>query len=300
MIKFNIVFIGCVQFSTSALELLITNQDKWNIRVSGVVTKQASTINADFSSLKPLADAANIPCFLAKGNEQAEMAAWIKQQHPDVVYCFGWSYLLKKEVLEASRLGVIGYHPSLLPANKGRHPLIWALVLGLEETGSSFFFMDDEADNGDLIHQERLPILWEDDAASLYEKMTITALKQIEQFTHSLVCSDYKKIAQIGPSNNWRKRSKVDGLIDWRMSAVSIYNLVRGLTHPYVGAHFENNGREIKVWKCEVVSSENNNNWEPGRVISVEERMFIVKCGQDGIRILEHELEELPGVGMYL
>ena len=31
-------------------------------------------------------------------------------------------------------LGVIGYHPAELPKNRGRHPLIWALVLGLKKT----------------------------------------------------------------------------------------------------------------------------------------------------------------------
>ncbi|MFQ8877714.1 MAG: hypothetical protein ACLR7N_03875 [Roseburia hominis] len=38
--------------------------------------------------------------------------------------------------------------------------------------------------------------------------------------------------------NVWRKRGKRDGEIDWRMSSRAIYNLVRALTKPYVGAHF--------------------------------------------------------------
>jgi methionyl-tRNA formyltransferase len=63
-------------------------------------------------------------------------------------FCLGWSNLLKAEILKAAPLGVIGFHPAALPANRGRHPLIWALGLGLDETATTFFFMDKGADRG--------------------------------------------------------------------------------------------------------------------------------------------------------
>jgi len=59
-----------------------------------------------------------------------------------------------KESLDLPHLGVIDFHPAALPANRGRHPIIWALVLGLQETASTFFFMDEGADSGDIISQE--------------------------------------------------------------------------------------------------------------------------------------------------
>ena len=48
------------------------------------------------------------------------------------------SNLIKKELLNLTPLGVIGFHPSLLPQNKGRHPLIWAKALGLKKSGTTF------------------------------------------------------------------------------------------------------------------------------------------------------------------
>ncbi|WP_408641721.1 DUF4422 domain-containing protein [Sporofaciens musculi] len=53
--------------------------------------------------------------------------------------------------------------------------------------------------------------------------------------------------------NSWRKRGKTDGKIDWRMSVRAIYNLVRALAKPYVGAHFEYQGLEYKVWKVKEI-----------------------------------------------
>ena len=33
---------------------------------------------------------------------------------PDILMCFGWSNLIKKEVLEVAPMGVVGFHPTLL------------------------------------------------------------------------------------------------------------------------------------------------------------------------------------------
>jgi methionyl-tRNA formyltransferase len=79
-------------------------------------------------------------------------------------------------------LGVVGFHPAALPENRGRHPLIWALVLGLEETASTFFFMDEGADSGDLLSQRRISIEPADDAGSLYARITEVAMCQIREF----------------------------------------------------------------------------------------------------------------------
>ena len=68
---------------------------------------------------------------------------WIKSLNPDIIFCFGWSNLLKKDILTLAPMGVLGFHPSKLPQNRGRHPLIWALALGLKKSASTFFFMDE-------------------------------------------------------------------------------------------------------------------------------------------------------------
>lgn len=41
--------------------------------------------------------------------------------------------------IKKSRIGIIGYHPTKLPNNRGRHPLIWTLLLGLKELGEHSF-----------------------------------------------------------------------------------------------------------------------------------------------------------------
>lgn len=295
----RVAFVGCVNFSFQILQHLLTCPD---MELVGVVTRKEASFNSDFQNLEPLAKEAGVSCFLAQGNDQATMASWLKDLEPDVIYCFGWSFLLRKDILQVPRFGVVGYHPAALPKNRGRHPLVWALALGLNETASTFFFMDEGADSGDILNQVSVTIDPEDNAATLYKKLIGVAKTQVSKFTSQLANNNYPRIKQDHSSANyWRKRSRPDGLIDWRMSAESIYNLVRALTKPYVGAHCIFLGAESKVWACEVLCIHGEyDNIEPGKILDVHHNRITVKSGSDAVVLIHHELDPLPQKGDYL
>jgi len=294
----KIVYIGSVIFSAKALEKLISI----NAEVVGVITKSESAFNSDFFDLSPIASANNIPVHYTSNINSTETLDWINQLNPDVVFCFGWSNLIKKEVLNISRLGVIGFHPTLLPYNRGRHPLIWAKALGLKESGSTFFFMDEGADTGDILSQKKFTINFEDDASVLYNNLIETALLQIEEFHDQLKAGNYQRIIQDKTKgNNWRKRGKKDGLIDFRMSSVNICNLVRALTKPYVGAHVEYNSEDIIIWEVELGNNDASmNNLEAGKVLNVSGNKIEIKTGDSSIWLTNHNFKELPQVETYI
>ncbi|MCM3596566.1 formyl transferase [Metabacillus idriensis] len=300
----KVIVIGCVQFSCQVLKQLLSIQSS-AIEIIGVITRRQSKINSDFCSLEPLANANSIPCFIAEGNNQLSMASWLQDMKPDVIYCFGWSYLLKQEILSIPKLGVIGYHPAALPQNRGRHPIIWALSLGLEQTASTFFVMDEGADSGEIISQRFVAIEKTDDAGTLYQKLTETALVQIAEFTKNFAAGTIVKCPQNDSyANYWRKRSFKDGKIDWRMSAEGIYNLVRALTRPYPGAHCMFNDREVKIWKVKIVEDSafisSIKNLEPGKVLKFGNSANVVKCGDGAVQLIEHEFNDLLKEGSYL
>jgi methionyl-tRNA formyltransferase len=292
----KVIFIGTVKFSKRALQKLL----ELEVDVVGVVTKAKSDFNADFANLGEVCLERNIPCKQVRNINHPNNVAWIKTLSPDIIFCFGWSSLLKPEILSIAPMGVVGYHPALLPQNKGRHPIIWALVLGQQKTGSTFFFMDEGADTGDILSQKELQIVYEDDAGSLYRKLTGLALEQIEAFIPQLQEKRYRRIQQAGRGNSWRKRGRKDGEIDWRMNSESIRNLVRALTRPYVGAHFIYKDSEYKVWKCEVPDMAFDSNIEPGKVIGLEKGQLLVKTGDAAIMLTEFDLIENIAVGEYL
>lgn len=292
----KILFIGTVEFSYKALEKLI----ELKAEVVGVCTKDKSNFNSDFADLTPLCKENKIPYKFVDDVNSKENIKWISTLNPDVIFCFGWSNLIKKELLNLPIMGVIGYHPTFLPQNRGRHPLIWALVLGLNRSASTFFFMQEGVDDGDILSQEEFEILYEDDAKSLYNKVLKKALNQIEDFLPKLQNNSFQRIKQNhDKANIWRKRGKSDGKIDFRMTSNAIYNLVRALTKPYVGAHIEYKGQEISIWKVEEINFDANN-IEFGKVLENDGTTIVVKTYDKAIKIIEHDFKELPKVGEYL
>lgn len=292
----KIVFIGTVNFSAKMLQKLIEMKSD----IVGVCTKKQSNFNADHVDLTPICQANQIPCRYTDDINAAGNINWIRSLKPNVVFCFGWSAIIKSELLHLPPMGVIGYHPAKLPENRGRHPIIWAIALGLEKSASTFFFMDAGADTGDILSQVEFEIMHEDDAASIYEKVTYCAMNQLEVFVSELEQNGFMRIKQDHLlANTWRKRGESDGVIDFRMNSLSIYNLVRSLTKPYVGAHVIYQGKNVTIWRVEIVPV-TKKNIEAGKVIAVEGNTILVKTYDGAVSLLEHEFEIFPVTGEYL
>ena len=291
----KILYIGSVYFSKIILEKLI----QLKVELVGVISKKESNFNSDFYNIIPIAKKNKIPFFYSKDINDKKTTSWINEITPDIIYCFGWSSLLKNKILKIPKMGVVGFHPTLLPKNRGRHPLIWAKVLGLKESGTSFFFMNEGADSGPILNQKKFKISFKETAKDLYDKMIFNALIQIEELNKELELGIQKIIKQKHISNSWRKRSKIDGLIDFRMSSISICNLVRGLSKPYIGASCYNFDEEIKIWSIKIGNT-TNCNIEPGKIISINKNNIEVKSGDGSVILTEHEFIRLPKKNQYL
>ena len=287
----RILFIGCVESSYK----LLSGLAEAGKNVVGVITKRTSEFNADYMDLTPICEQYMIPCLYVQNVNDESAVEFARSLSPELCYCFGWSQLLKQELLGLFPLGVVGFHPAALPHNRGRHPIIWALALGLDETASTFFAMNSGADEGTIISQKKVEITYEDDARSLYDKVMAIAVKQELEFTEAFENGTVRMIPQdLNEGNSWRKRSKSDGQIDWRMTSRAIYNLVRSITKPYVGAHFVCNGEDYKVWKVQEINGEGFNNIEPGKVLEVNsDGTMDVKVYDGVIRLVDFDKPQI-------
>jgi methionyl-tRNA formyltransferase len=295
----RVVVVGCVDFSEAVLQKLLSIS---GVKVCGVLCKSKSNFNSDFRDLAPTAQKSNVPVLAADHSSAEDICAWTAEKSPDLVFVCGWSQLLPSQFLKIPRLGVIGYHPAALPKNRGRHPLIWALALGLTETASTFFWMDEGADSGPILHQMPVQISESDNASSLYEKVTRVALEQIKEFVSVLLKGEKPSFPQNHEAATyWRKRSAKDGQIDWRMTAASIHNLIRALSKPYPGATFSWKEQSHVVW-CSQAATDfpEEKNMEPGKILETDGNKLRVKCGDGSLWIEEHDLKALPQAGDYL
>ena len=293
----KILYIGSVEFSLRALEKIISLGGE----VVGICTRKESSFNSDHCDLGLYSKKMNIPCNYIDDINSARSIKWMSSIGPDIIFCFGWSQLLGEEVRSIAPMGVLGFHPAALPANRGRHPIIWALSLGLDKTASTFFFIDGGVDSGDILSQISISINDSDDARTLYNKVITTSFIQIEQFLPRLISGVYSVTKQENDAANvWRRRTIKDGLVDWRMSSFSIHNMVRALAKPYVGAEFEYKNIRYKLWKTGLYPCVSQN-IEPGKVIeTTDSSMPIIKCGDNAIKLIETEPKLVIAKGSYL
>ena len=83
--------------------------------------------------------------------------------------------------------------------------------------------------------------------------------------------------------------SKKMGEINWKDSAKSIEQLIRGL-NPWPSAYTKLQGKTLKLWRARVEENQEKEG-EPGQIIRVEKEDFYVKTGEGILKIEELQME---------
>jgi len=83
----------------------------------------------------------------------------------------GFMRILGPELVRAYEGRIINLHPALLPSFPGAHAVRDALAWGVKVTGVTAHLVDEELDHGPIVAQEAVPVLPEDDRASLEERI---------------------------------------------------------------------------------------------------------------------------------
>jgi len=97
----------------------------------------------------------------------AALRASIDAFHPGLVVLAGFMRILTPEFIDHYDGRLINIHPSLLPEFPGLDTHQRAIAGGAREHGASVHFVSSALDSGPLIIQARVPLLPEDDAATL-------------------------------------------------------------------------------------------------------------------------------------
>ena len=98
-----------------------------------------------------------IPVFKIKGSINDEI--WLKKindMKPDLIICVRYAEILKNSLLTMPNIGVINFHPALLPKYKGMAPIFQALLHNENEVGFSLHYIDEEIDTGEIIKRHRI------------------------------------------------------------------------------------------------------------------------------------------------
>ena len=95
----------------------------------------------------------------------------LQEAEIDLVVMAGFGTVFAEPLYEAFGPHVLNTHPALLPAFKGWHAVREALAAGVKVTGCTIHVATLEVDTGPILAQEAVPVLEDDDEASLHERI---------------------------------------------------------------------------------------------------------------------------------
>jgi methionyl-tRNA formyltransferase len=241
------------------------------------------------------------PPFLADIQREAEAAGASFEQGTrldraagaDLLLMVNWRRMVPLSVCRTMSLGAFVFHDSLLPEYRGFSPTVWAVVNGDDHTGVTLIEAAEEADQGDIVDQERVPIGLDETIAQVTERVTGVYLALLERNLAGLLDGAAPRRPQDHARATWaRRRTADDNRIDWTWSAARIHDLVRGITRPYPGAFTSLDGHEVRVWAARPDWSASGS---PGEVLADRPGQgTLVAAGTGGIWITELELAGLP------
>ena len=139
-------------------------------------------VGADREAIEGLARAerAGVPTFVHRVRDYPDRTAWddavaksTAEFEPDLVVSAGFMKLAGEAFLARFGGRYVNTHPALLPSFPGMHGARDALEYGVKITGCTLFVVDAGVDTGPIVAQRAVPVLDDDDEASLHERIKV-------------------------------------------------------------------------------------------------------------------------------
>jgi methionyl-tRNA formyltransferase len=196
---------------------------------------------------------------------------------PDFLFSFYYRHMLGPALLGLAGRGPLNMHGSLLPKYRGRVPVNWAIIKGERETGATLHYMVEKPDAGAIVAQQAVPILPEDTALEVFNKVTVAAELALDRVLPDLLAGRARQAPQdLGRGSYFGGRRPEDGRIDWSRSAREIHDLVRAVAPPYPGAFTEVAGRSVRVLRT---LRDGRPGPHPGPALFCENGRCYAQCG---------------------
>lgn len=209
-----------------------------------------------FERVAGLAAQQGLPCIMPADPHAPEVMAQLHAAAPDFLFSLYYRHMLQPSVLQIPKRGAFNMHGSLLPRYRGRAPVNWAVLHGERETGATLHVMHEKPDHGPIVDQCAVPILSEDTARQVFDKVTLAAEIVLARSVPRLIDGTATFTPQQHiPGQYFSGRKPEDGRIPLRASASQIHNLVRAVAPPdYPGAFFDSSQGRVLIARTRPVA----------------------------------------------
>ncbi len=245
----RIVFMGSPEFALPTLRMLAERYE-----VSGIVTQPDRPAGRGRSLTPPpvkrLAGSLGLPVIQPRRLREPEAMAQLQAWKPDVIVVAAFGQILRPEVLALPRYGCLNVHASLLPRWRGAAPIQAAILHGDRETGVTIMLMDPGIDTGPILSQRSTPILPDDTAGSLSERLARLGADLLADTLPAYL--EGRLAAQPQPEEGATYApvlKKEDGFLDFHQPAEALARKVRAY-NPWPGAYMLWQGENLKIHRA--------------------------------------------------
>ncbi|MCL4316633.1 MAG: methionyl-tRNA formyltransferase [Gammaproteobacteria bacterium] len=301
----NIAFAGTPEFAATVLQALLDDKQQ----VCAVYTQPDRPAGRGRkltpSAVKLLAQLHGLPVLQPSSLKNAEVQQNLRALQPDLLVVVAYGLILPRAVLEIPHLGCVNVHASLLPRWRGAAPIQRAILAGDSETGVTLMQMDEGLDTGPMLARRACPILPDDNAQTLHDRLAtlggallVQSLPALAQGTLSATPQDDARATYA------HKIEKREAQLNWRESALQLERCVRAF-NPWPVAHTTWRGEMLRIWAAEtlmpthmdvLVSREagsrerQNTHTTPGSVLATAKQGIDVAAGHGILRITRLQL----------
>ena len=285
----RIVFLGTPVFAVPSLQCLIDRGEY----IVAVVTQPDRPVGRGRRVVPcPVKERAlqhGLQVFQPERVNSAEFIACFRELTPDLAIVVAYGQIFSQQLLDIPTYGFINVHASLLPAYRGPAPINWAIINGDAETGITIMKVSLRMDEGDILLQEKVPILPRDDAESLHDRLAHLGACLVGQAIDLLRNNGWQPQPQDQSRATYAPMlKKEDGLIDWHSDALSIERKIRGMK-PWPGTYTFYEGMHIKIHHAETCSYEAR--VAPGTILTVSPEGILTATGRGALLITEVQIE---------
>ncbi len=307
----KIVFMGTPEYAAAALEAIVSAGHE----VVAAVTQPDRAKGRSKALLPPPvkihALKYEIPVLQPRRIKKPEAIEELKQYPADAYVVAAFGQILSQEILDIPPCGCLNIHASLLPGYRGASPIQHVILNGEKKTGITIMQMDAGIDTGDILYQKEIPIQDDDNYETLHDKLAVLGGQAI---TEALTLLEQGKLTQKKQQENLSSYApligKEMGELDFSQGAAALDRRIRAMT-PWPSAYTFYQGKQLKIWKAEPVSSVdrvsmdslstdslsmdtlsmNTSGRVPGEILSTDKESVTVAAGEGALRIYELQLE---------
>jgi methionyl-tRNA formyltransferase len=289
----RIVFMGTTELACASLKALL---DSPQFEVLGAVTQPDRPKGRDLKlqppPVKKIAAGAGLPVWQPERARHPAFLAELAALRPDLLVVAAYGQILPQAMLDLPRFGGVNVHASLLPKYRGAAPIQWAILNDEAETGVTIMKMAAGLDTGDILSRRSVPILPEDNSATLHDRLAVLGAELLVPTILAYTSGGIIPQPQVEAAASYaRKITKEDGRLDWAQPARTLWNQVRAFT-PWPGAFTGLSGKAARrLLKISRATIEENRRGAPGEVLQADKMGLVVACGQGALRIHELQLE---------